>query len=93
MKKSRPESGRVSWGTGWKRHAPTDNQALHFVFLHHIDVEDLLHSIVKLEGAAASGHDTQLLRGGTIELGLGQFQLVDKVDAQVDTIGLKVEEI
>ena len=79
--------GRATRGPG-----PYD-QALHLVFAQHLDAQSLADLVVELEGAAARGHDTQLVGGGAIELLVVGLQLAHEGYARVYTVGLELDKV
>ena len=71
----------------------TNNEAFHLVLSNHIDVQDILHPVVELEGSSTSGHNAQVRGFAAVQGGLLLLQLLYEVDAQVDSISFKIEEV
>lgn len=96
MKKSRPVSPcqlRAGWGCvacGWWR---TYDEAFHLVFAYDFDAQCFPDLVVKLESTPSRGHDTEVVRGGTIEAAVVGLQLAHELDARVYPVGLELEEV
>lgn len=92
MKKSRPER-RLALGcaTTWDRR--TDDQALHFVFPHNLNLQSILDLVVIFEGAAARGHDAKVRWSRAVDDFVLELQFAEEVDTLVDARRLEFQEV
>lgn len=93
MKKSRPShvQSRLCYGTSSS--SRTNDEAFHFVFFYHVHSKDLPHLIIKFVSPSAGGHNAKVCRSRAVEFQLLATELFDEVDAQIDAVGLEVEEV